>query len=44
MMWRIKLDERSHREDWKPSMENEACPHYEDIINNMMIGHAFLKE
>jgi hypothetical protein len=25
-------------------MENEACPHYEEIINNIMIDHAFLKE
>ena len=21
------------------SMHDEACPHYEDMINNMMIGH-----
>lgn len=22
-------------------MHDEACPHYEDMINNMMIGHEF---
>ena len=21
---------------------DEACPHFEDLINNMMIGHQFL--
>mmetsp|Transcript_37157 Transcript_37157/g.27067 ORF Transcript_37157/g.27067 Transcript_37157/m.27067 type:complete len:129 (+) Transcript_37157:335-721(+) len=25
------------------SMHDEACPHYEDMINNMMIGHDFVK-
>lgn len=25
------------------SMHDEACPHYEDMINNMMKGHEFLK-
>jgi lysosomal alpha-mannosidase len=20
-------------------MNDEACPHYEDILNNMMVGH-----
>ena len=24
------------------SMHDEACPHYEDMINNHMIGHEFL--
>lgn len=24
------------------SMHDEACPHYEDMINNMMIGHDFV--
>ena len=24
------------------SMHDEACPHYDDMINNMMIGHEFL--
>ena len=24
------------------SMHDEACPHYEDMINNMMKGHEFL--
>jgi len=24
------------------SMHDEACTHYEDMINNMMIGHQFL--
>ena len=24
------------------SMHDEACPHYEDMINNMMLGHEFL--
>lgn len=24
------------------SMHDEACTHYEDIINNMMFGHEFL--
>ena len=24
------------------SMHDEACTHYEDIINNMMIGHDFV--
>ncbi len=24
------------------SMHDEACPHYEDMINNMMEGHRFL--
>lgn len=23
-------------------MQDEACPHYEDMIDNMMIGHQFL--
>jgi lysosomal alpha-mannosidase len=23
-------------------MHDEACTHYEDMINNMMIGHQFL--
>jgi len=26
------------------TMNDEACPHYEDILNNMMIGHRFLTE
>jgi lysosomal alpha-mannosidase len=26
------------------SMHDEACPHYEDMLNNMMIGHKFIKE
>lgn len=25
-------------------MNDEACPHYEDILLNMMHGHAFLKK
>jgi len=25
------------------SMHDEACPHYEDMINNMWVGHDFLK-
>ena len=25
------------------SMHDEACPHFEDMINNMMIGHEFVK-
>lgn len=24
------------------SMHDEACPHYEDLLNNMMKGHDFL--
>jgi alpha-mannosidase len=24
------------------SMHDEACPHYEDMINNMMKGHEFV--
>lgn len=24
------------------SMHDEACPHFEDMINNMMLGHQFL--
>jgi alpha-mannosidase len=24
------------------SMHDEACTHYEDILNNMMVGHDFL--
>eukprot|EP00351_Strombidinopsis_sp_SopsisLIS2011_P000654 CAMPEP_0116876402 /NCGR_PEP_ID=MMETSP0463-20121206/8349_1 /TAXON_ID=181622 /ORGANISM="Strombidinopsis sp, Strain SopsisLIS2011" /LENGTH=103 /DNA_ID=CAMNT_0004522981 /DNA_START=266 /DNA_END=578 /DNA_ORIENTATION=+ len=24
-------------------INDEACPHYEDMINNMMIGHDFVK-
>ena len=24
------------------SMHDEACTHYEDMINNMMFGHQFL--
>lgn len=24
------------------SMHDEACPHYEDMINNMMAGHEFV--
>lgn len=24
------------------SMHDEATPHYEDMINNMMVGHEFL--
>ena len=24
------------------SMHDEACPYYEDMINNMMIGHDFV--
>ena len=24
-------------------MHDEACPHYEDMINNMMVGHEFAK-
>ena len=23
---------------------DEACPNYEDLINNMVLGHAFLKK
>lgn len=26
------------------SMHDEACPHYEDMLNNMMVGHAFIKK
>ena|SRR3569833_1003713 len=26
------------------SMNDEACTHYEDIINNMMTGHEFLEK
>ena len=26
------------------SMHDEACPTYEDMINNMMIGHDFVLE
>lgn len=26
------------------SMHDEACTHYEDIINNMKLGHDFLKK
>jgi hypothetical protein len=26
------------------SQHDEACTHYEDIINNMMVGHEFLKK
>lgn len=26
------------------SQNDEACTHYEDIINNMMVGHEFLKK
>jgi alpha-mannosidase len=26
------------------SMHDEACPTYQDMINNMMIGHDFIKE
>ena len=26
------------------SMHDEACPHFEDMINNMMYGHRFLLE
>ncbi len=26
------------------SMHDEACPHYEDMINNMYYGHQFLLE
>ncbi len=26
------------------SMSDEACPHYEDFINNMMVGHQFLMD
>ena len=25
------------------SATDEACPNYEDLINNMIIGHAFLR-
>jgi Glycosyl hydrolases family 38 N-terminal domain len=25
-------------------MHDEACPHYEDLINNMMKGHDFAME
>ena len=25
------------------SMHDEACAHYEDMINNMMVGHEFAK-
>jgi hypothetical protein len=25
------------------SMHDEACPHYEDLINNMWKGHEFAK-
>ena len=24
------------------SMHDEACPHYEDMMNNMMVGHDFV--
>ena len=24
------------------SMHDEACPNYQDMINNMMIGHEFI--
>lgn len=24
-------------------MHDEACPHFEDMINNMMVGHAFVR-
>lgn len=24
------------------SMHDEACPHYEDMIHNMMVGHDFV--
>lgn len=24
------------------SVHDEACPHFEDMINNMMVGHDFL--
>jgi alpha-mannosidase len=26
------------------SMHDEACPHYEDMMNNMMAGHDFVKK
>jgi len=26
------------------SASDEACPNYEDMINNMLIGHNFLKK
>ena len=26
------------------SMHDEACPHYEDFINNMQVGHDFVKK
>jgi alpha-mannosidase len=26
------------------SMHDEACTHYEDMINNMMFGHQFLQQ
>lgn len=26
------------------SMHDEACPNYEDMINNMMIGHEWVLE
>jgi len=26
------------------SSTDEACPNYEDLINNIMIGHAFMKK
>ena len=25
-------------------MHDEACPHYEDMLNNMWAGHQFLKQ
>ena len=25
------------------SANDEACPNYEDIVDNMMLGHSFLK-
>jgi len=25
-------------------MHDEACPHFDDFIDNMMIGHEFVKE
>lgn len=26
------------------SMPDEACPSYEDLLNNFLIGHKFAKE
>jgi len=56
MWWRYQSDETKGRvrtlvqegrfefvnAGW--SMHDEACPHYEDMINNMMKGHEFVLE